>query len=128
MLASFTGDLYTNAFTLNLLPGQSATIVHFALLARADTNAMDYGPGGSNELDAQIALAIANGQNMTNTPNLDGLSSFQLNSIVNFDVQSDPGPNMPSVPEPTAVVVWLVAATVGVLRLARVKKARITRL
>ena len=82
--ATMTGDKFRAVYTLTLDPGQSASILNAAFLARTAT-----GPDAASE-----SLALATGQSLLAGPILDGLSSAQAAQIVNFDIASS------AVPEP----------------------------
>ncbi|MBB6505292.1 hypothetical protein F4693_002280 [Sphingomonas endophytica] len=95
--AAITPDRYNAGYLLNVLPGQSVSLLNYAFLAR-DVN----GPTADD-----VALATSTGQALLAAPRLEGLTSDQVARIVNFAAP---------VPEPkTWAMLLLGFATIGVL-------------
>ncbi|WP_028966445.1 PEPxxWA-CTERM sorting domain-containing protein [Sphingomonas phyllosphaerae] len=94
--AAITPDRYNASYLLNVLPGQSVSLLNYAFLAR-DVN----GPTADD-----VALATSTGQALLAAPRLEGLSDAQVARIVNFAAP---------VPEPKTWAMMLAGfALVGV--------------
>lgn len=95
--AAITPDRYNASYLLNILPGQSVSLLNYAFLAR-DVN----GPTADD-----VALATSTGRALLAAPRLEGLTSDQVARIVNFAAP---------VPEPKTWAMLLVGfATIGVM-------------
>ncbi|BBM84201.1 hypothetical protein UABAM_02557 [Candidatus Uabimicrobium amorphum] len=79
MNANIADSFFDNRVDLVLNPGESITIMHMAFLARDLQNRVE-----------DVNLAITQGLALQANPIFTGLSSAQINSIVNFDTIPEP--------------------------------------
>ena len=98
---AITPDRYNVAFTVDIAPGQSLSLLNFASLA-----SQDFGP-----TPADVALAQSTGLALLDAPRLEGLSADQISTIANFSA---------TVPEPSS---WALLA-IGVAALGWQRRGR----